>query len=269
MRRAATAAMASQRLDPVILRGSAMVIAWALFVGAWLVLGSLGRSTTALWFAGLGPVAVWLAVAGAANAITAKRGPPIAAVVVTGLLTAGGWVIASRTGSGMAVFSAAIGWGVLSCAASRRAGVGGDAAVAPGCVLPPQMLADPAGWPAFGARWAMLPMMAALAVQSDWCASIGVSPTLGIALHLAAMLVPAALLRVSPPLRAFQSPLWIAAFMAAGVAALPLVPGVRGWMVMSLLHAFAWGLASSRDVMDGRASASHRGDARVEAQGWR
>ena len=51
------------------------------------------------------------------------------------------------------------------------------------------------------------------------------------------MLLPAAALQAFPRARALRSPLWIAVFMAAGVAALPLVPGVRGWMALSLLHA--------------------------------
>ena len=244
-----------------------MALAWTLFVGAWLVLGSLGRSTSMLWFAGLGPVATWLAATVATSAIAGKRGPSRRLVAVAGLLTAGGLAIGDRTGSGAAVFAAAAGWGVLSCAASRRAGASGDAGIAPACIVPPRAWADPAAWPAFGARWAMLPMMAALAVQSDWCAGIGVSPAQGVALHLAAMLAPAALLRLAPAPRSLHSPLWIAVFMAAGVAALPLVAGVRGWMAMSLLHALAWGLAWSQDLPRAGKVASRR-SGRASGDTW-
>lgn len=100
----------------------------------------------------------------------------------------------------------------------------------------------------------MFPVMAALAAQSDWCAGIGVSPTQGTALDLAAMLALATLLRVSPRLHGLRSPISVAVFMIAGVAILPLLPGVRDWMVMSLLHPVAWGLAWSQAFVAARAS---------------
>ena len=229
-----------------------MALAWALFVGGWLVLGALGRSTSALWVSGLGPVAAWLAVAGGITAFARGRALSFTAVVAATLLTVVGFACCVQWGSGLAAQAAAVGWGVLSCAASRRMGVGEWAAFAPGCATLPGSPADAMHWPAFGARWAMLPMMAAMAVASDWCAGIGVSAGQGIALHLAAMLGPALLLR------GLRSPLWITAFMAAGVVALPLLPGVRGWMAMSLLHAVAWGIAWSQEIDAARAPVSRR-----------
>jgi len=253
--------MASPPLESSLARAGAIAFAWALFVGGWLVLGALGRSTTPLWFAGLGPVAAWLAVAGAATVFARGRAPSRDVVAAAAALTLVGLASGIEWGSGLGTFAAATGWGVLSCAATWRAGVGDGAAFAPGCASPPRALDDPAAWPAFGARWAMLPMMAALAVQSDWCAGIGVTAGQGVALHLAAMLAPVCLLRgwhLLRPRHSIQSPLWIAVFMAAGVAALLALPGVRGWMAMSLLHAVAWGVAWSQDAATASTFASRR-----------
>jgi hypothetical protein len=254
--------MASQPPESSVARHvGAIALAWALFVGGWLVLGALGRSTTPLWFSGLGPVAAWLAVAGVIPALSRGRAPTRAMVVAAAALTAVGLVASVHWESSIAAWTTAIGWDVLTCAASRRINGGRAAAFAPGCIRRVRALADTASWPALGARWAMLPMMAALAVQSDWCAGIGLSAGQGVALHLAAMLAPVALLRGLRLLRLKQppfSPLWIAAFMAAGVAALPMWPGVRGWMTMSLLHAVAWGVAWSQDIAAVPRTASRR-----------
>ena len=249
-------------------RVGAGVAAWTLFVGAWLVLGALGRSTSPLWFTGLGPVATWLAVAGFAGLLTRRRPMPPGVVLVALVATAGGLAIGLRDGSAGAVLAAAAGWGVLSCVVSRRVDAVGGVAFTPGCVEASWPRAEPADWPVVGARWAMLPMMAALGIQSDWCAGIGLSPGQGVTLHLAAMLAPAALLWLSPPLRVLRSPTWIATAMVAGVAVLPLVPGLRGWMAMSLVHACAWSLAWSRDVAATRDAPSRPG-APVARDAWR
>ncbi len=231
---------------------AAMALAWALFVGAWLVLGTLGHSTSPLWFSGLVPVAAWLAIAGGISAFARKGAPSRTAVTAAALLTVVGVACCVRWGSGFAALVAAGGWGVLSCAASRRAGAGRWAEFAPGCALLPGSLVDPMLGPAFGARCTMLPMMAGMAVASDWCAGISVSAGQGVALHLAAMLAPALLLR------GLRSPLWIAACMGAGLLALPLLPGVRGWMAMLLLQALAWGIAWSQALHAAPAPVSRR-----------
>jgi hypothetical protein len=240
-------------------RAGATTLAWALFIGGWLVLGALGRATSVLWFSGLLPVATWLAVAGAATAFGRRRAPSRALVVAAALLTVASLAWCGASGDAAAATSAAVGWGVLSCAAARRADEVG-AGVAPGCAVVPGLPLDAAGWLAFGARWTMLPMMAALAVSSDWCAGLGLSAGQGVALHVAAMLAPAVLLR------ACRSPLWMAAFMLAGVAAVPLWPGVRGWMAMSLLHAVAWGIAWAQQREAPHAGGSRSPDPRDE--GW-
>ena len=232
--------MATRRRD----RLAARALAWVLFVGAWLVLGPLGRETSPLWFAGLLPIALWLATAGVARALAGDRPLPRALVVIAVALAVDGLAIGSETRNGLAVAVAAVGWGLASCAASRR----GDAAIAPGCAQAAFSLDDASSWPALGGRWVMLPMMAALVVQPDWCAGAGLSAAEGVALHLLAMLAPAVGLQLVSRRHALRSPLWIVALMAAGVAMLPLVPGVRGWMAMSLLHAAAWSLAWSREL---------------------
>ncbi len=227
---------------------AAAALAWALFVAGWLVLGALGQSTTALWFAGLGPVAAWLAVAGATTAFTRRGAPSRTTVVGAAVVVVTALAACVRTGSGPALFVAAAGWGVLTCAASSRA----DAALAPGCAVSDLSLADPARWPALAARWAMLPMMAAMAVASDLCARLGVTAGEGVALHLVAMTAPALLWR------RLRSPWWVVGFMAAGLAALPALPGLRGWMAMSLLHAMAWGVAWAQEIAVGRGAAGAR-----------
>jgi hypothetical protein len=231
--------MATPRLDPPLARAGAATLAWALFVGGWVVLGALGRATSVLWFSGLVPVATWLAVAGVATALGGRRAPPPGQVFAAAMLALAGLAWSARGGGAVAALVVAVGWGVLSCSAARLADDLG-AAFAPGCTAVAGSLQDGASWLAFGARWTMLPMMAALAVSSDWCAGLGLSAGQGVALHLAAMLAPAMVLRGR------TSPLWVAAFMLAGLLAVPLWPGVRGWMAMSLLHALAWGIAWSR-----------------------
>ncbi len=215
---------------------AATALAWTLFVGGWLVLGAFGRSTSALWFDGLGPVAAWLAVAGATA--VAPRAPSRAVVVGAAAVAVAGVSACWQWGGSLAAIVAGCGWGGVSGAASRRAGD----AHASACLPARGASRDPAQWPASAARCAMLPMMAAMAVAPDWCAGPGVTAGEGAALQLAAMLVPALLSRRGP-----RSPTWIAAFMAAGLLALALLPGVRGWLAMSLLHAVAWGLAWSGD----------------------
>jgi hypothetical protein len=259
---------APRAVAAAVWHSGASALAWALFVGAWLVLGALGRATSPLWFAGLGPVATWLAVAAFAGLVTRRRPMPPGVVLVALAATAGGLAIGLRAGSAGAVLAAAAGCGVLSCVVSRRVDAVEGIAFAPGCAGSSRPPTGPADWPVIGARWAMLPMMAALGLQSDWCAGIGLSPVQGIALHLVAMLAPAVLLWLSPPLRALRAPAWIAAVMAAGVAVLPLAPGVRGWMAMSLVHACAWSLAWSRDVAGPR-DAPSRPAAPVVGDAWR
>jgi len=231
--------MATPLLEAPLARAGATTLAWALFIGAWVVLGALGRATSVLWFSGLLPVATWLAVSSMAMALGRRRAPARGPVCAAAMLALAGLAWCALGGGAVAALAVAVGWGVLSCAAARLADDLG-AAFAPGCAAVPGLLQDGASWLAFGARWTMLPMMAALAVSSDWCAGLGLSAGQGMALHLAAMLAPAIVLR------ARTSPLWVAAFMLAGLLAVPLWPGVRGWMAMSLLHALAWGIAWSR-----------------------
>jgi hypothetical protein len=86
----------------------------------------------------------------------------------------------------------------------------------------------------------MLPMMAALPVMAQACSAAWRLPDeAGLALHLAAMLLPAALWR--RPGRALHATLL--ALLLGGVAVALRWPGLAGWMGLSLLHTVAWSLA--------------------------
>lgn len=116
------------------------------------------------------------------------------------------------------------------------------------CSLP---LPDPsrwrrgADWPQQAAVLAMLPMMATLPAMAGWCRSDwGLSPATGVLWHLAAMLLPALLLRrwlARAALRAARHAVTLL-LLASGVV-LWARPGLGGLMVATLLQAAAWSLA--------------------------
>lgn len=96
-------------------------------------------------------------------------------------------------------------------------------------------------WTWFCARAVWLPMMA-MPAMAQWCAAGAVPPGWTIPLHLTAMLMPAALVRlfrITP-----RSPAWAAIPMLAGVPLAWLSPGIQGLMTISLLHmtalSFVW-----------------------------
>ncbi len=115
--------MNTVRVSPAFRLAVARALAWAMLFGGWLELGALGRWAMPLWVEGLGPVALWLASAGAAL----QLGRPLllsglrlrAIVVVTGLITAAGLHGAAHGGGAIAVCIASLAWGVLLVAASR------------------------------------------------------------------------------------------------------------------------------------------------------
>jgi len=113
------------------------------------------------------------------------------------------------------------------------------------CSLPllaPAHWRHPAEWPLAAAALGMLPMMASLPVMADWCGALRWPAALGTALHLGAMLVPAACLRVTVPPR--RPAVAVGLVLALGGAALPAA-GLSGLMAASLLHGVAWSLAWS------------------------
>ncbi len=257
------AASRALRLQAGLPRALAVACLWTMFIGTWLILGTLGRAITPLWLAGLGPMTAWLASAGLTDALLLRRARFFAAPVplIALAVTAGGLAAAIRTGSAPALFAAAIGWGVLGGAMRSALRRRASDAWLPDCGALPHGPADGDAWAVFGARCAMLPMMAASVVATDLCAGAGVSTGQAIAMHLAAMLLPLAALEALPSARFLRSPPWIAALMLGGVAALAIVPGVRGWMAMSVLQAVAWGTACPRPA----SAASRRRGERVRA----
>ncbi len=102
-------------------------------------------------------------------------------------------------------------------------------------------------WPLAAARWTMLPMMAMLPLLGQWCSAAGIAPAAMLALHLAAMLAPAWLLRHARPTAGFH-PRACAALLLLGAVAAWAWPGLMGLMAASLLHTLAWGLAWVADT---------------------
>jgi hypothetical protein len=101
-----------------------------------------------------------------------------------------------------------------------------------------------ADWPRQAALLAMLPMMATLPAMADWCRSDwGLSPASSTLWHLAAMLLPALLLRRWLA-RAGEQARGVAVtlLMVASGGAMWAYPGLAGLMVVTLLQAIAWSL---------------------------
>jgi len=230
----------------------ARALAWALWWGAWLVLGELGRRFTPLWADGLLPLALWLATVGVGARWLARAVP--SARVLQWLLpaSAGAGAVALALchagGGAAALLGAALAWGLLTAAAQQLAwGVGARMDARRAAAWQPMGWSCLVGGGAGDApvtritRAAMLPMMASLGLMSDQCAAAGVGPTLALGLHLAAMLLPAWLLRRLG--RQLRHPAWLAVPMGASVLALLVLPGVQGWMAAALAQSIAWGLA--------------------------
>lgn len=131
------------------------------------------------------------------------------------------------------------------------------------CLLPPPAAtraSDPAPHHVTfrAAGLGMLPMMASLPWMPAWCAASGLSPTVLLVLHLAAMLLPAALLarwlRVMPAPRLAAV---VALVLLAGAAWPWLSPGWAGLMTGQVLQTLAWSLAwAHRAPPPGHAAAS-------------
>lgn len=304
----------------------ARAVAWALLLGGWLVLGTLGRQYLPQTAGGQVPVALWLATVGGALAVSGRRrwsalalrsallAAGLAAAAALTLVqqspaallwAAGAWalllVVASFAVRGLrrlqpgpppapigpALAGACLAWAMAGDLDTLRQGLGpvvlalGLAAltlalllpapttrVAPGeggrsagfgrcqaglfdCSLPllqPGRWRHPATWPQTAAALAMLPMMASLPAMADWCGGLRWPAAAGTALHLGAMLLPAALLHsLGKPLQRPQPIL--ALLLVLGGAALLMWPGQSGLMVASWLHGLAWSVAWSVMLM--------------------
>lgn len=102
----------------------------------------------------------------------------------------------------------------------------------------------PRDWPLHAAALAMLPTMAALPAMAELCTVDGLGAASVAALHLAAMVGPACLMRAlwPRPDRAALSAT-VAVLLAAGGLAFVLGPARGGLLAGMLLHAAAWSLA--------------------------
>jgi hypothetical protein len=115
------------------------------------------------------------------------------------------------------------------------------------CALPIDALTgwrQPADWPLQAALLAMLPMMAALPLMAEGCSSLGWPVSLATGAHLAAMLLPGALLM--PWLRRTHLPRRrqaVAILLALGGMSLWRWPGAGGLLGAALAHGAAWSLA--------------------------
>ena len=98
----------------------ARAIAWALLLGGWLVLGTLGRQYLPQVAGGQVPVALWLATAGGAQALVGRwrwSAPALRSVLlVTGIAAATALALRGRTPAG--VLCAAAAWALLLVAVS-------------------------------------------------------------------------------------------------------------------------------------------------------
>ena len=105
---------------------------------------------------------------------------------------------------------------------------------------------DAAQWPALLAGVAMLPMMAALPLMVLWCRATALAPQAMVAVHFAAMFLPALLLRRhATRLSARTLSLVCAALLVAGAAAVVWAPRPFDLLGVACTHGAAWSLAWS------------------------
>lgn len=116
---------------------------------------------------------------------------------------------------------------------------------------------DPACWPPSLAALVMLPMMAGLPQMLALCRGDGVPAHAVLALHLAAMVVPACLLGAArrPGLAADRLAAACAALLVAGALAGLAGGPVSGWG-LALAHGAAWSLAWAARLAPGAAPAT-------------
>ena len=232
--------------DHVVTLAAGLVAASA-FVWAARGGSAAGAFVAAAAWAALSGTA-WRAARGVAAAASTRIAWTAIVPAVAGAALA--WAIAADLDGGMPMSIAArLALFLLTCAvllpalSSPRA----EDAGAQGCAATIVDSSEPRranSWAVAAARWTMLPMMAAMVVDGDWCASGSVTAHAAMALHFAAMFVPALLATlIGGAWRPLRGSAAIATLMIAGLAASFAWPGARGWKAMSLLHAAAWSLA--------------------------
>lgn len=240
--------------------------AWAVRAGL-LAAGGLA----ALSLAKLGPLALWpLAVAWGGLLVLASRvvrllrapaatGSPLPAASVgagIALLIVGdtGAISPGVLGAGLVAASALL--ALLMPAQPKATGRPGCRSGLFDCSLAwpaPAQWREPAQWPLLAAGMAMLPMMAAIGLMSEWCAGQTWASPRGIAaLHLAAMLLPAWCVRLAPRWLMGRLAGTSAALLFGGALAGLGLPGAAGAMAAMMLQASAWGLVWGAWVMPDR-----------------
>ncbi len=145
----------------------ARALAWALLLGGWLALGTLGRQHLPGYAGGQGLVALWLLTIGLVLALAGRwhwRARPLQAVLLLlGVLAAGSMFGIGRSGTALPL--AAMAWGALLVAASftvraLRLSRGGTAAspvgpAAAGAALAWVLVGDLGATPHTAAQWGM------------------------------------------------------------------------------------------------------------------
>lgn len=216
------------------------------------------------------------------------RAPPPVSAAVAGALLA--WLVAGQLAAGpQATGTVAMGLLVaaLALAALVPRGAGAVSASRAGlfdCALHwprPAAWRERRQWPRHAATCAMLPMMASLPLMAEWCGAdpwARGSASAVVALHLAAMLLPAWALAWRQP--AGQAPAltapWRPALQRTGVTLAMLLggacllawPGLSGLMAASLWHAVGWSLAWSLSMSPRPAARSADAVARAPSAGW-
>lgn len=255
---AATAATAASRRPwPAATRGAALIACAVLTCGSLLALVR-GGGTPALLAAVMGWAAITALASGVVRSVRLAHpvppGPPIGAATL-GALAAG--IVLGDLGdlhalaARLAVFVAVAALALLLLLLLRPRAEplphGGCRAGLFDCSLP----AWPAGawrdvqqWPTLLAGLAMLPMMAALPLMADWCRSQAIAPAVVVLLHLAAMFVPALVLRHAIArwsLRMLSSV--CVALLLAGAVLAWTTPAPVGLLALAAAHGAAWGLA--------------------------
>lgn len=212
---------------------------------------------------------------------------PVSAAVAGALLA--WWVAGDLVAGHQATGTVALGLLAAACglAALVPRGVAAVSACRAGlfdCALHMPGLAawrDRRQWPRHAATCAMLPMMASLPLMAEWCGADpwtrGSASTV-VALHLAAMLLPAWALGVrQPPGRVAAPPApgrpalqraGVALAMLLGGACLLAWPGLSGLMAASLWHAMGWSLAWSLSMSPRPASRPADAVARAPSAGF-
>lgn len=111
---------------------------------------------------------------------------------------------------------------------------------------PPGVWRDPLHWPTRLAGLAMLPMMAALPLVAERCRPLGVPPWAAVLLQLAAMFVPALLLRNAVARWSARTLSTVcAALLVSGAAIGSFAAAPTDMLGLAVLHGAAWGLAGS------------------------